>query len=158
MGIRAIAPIACVLGVALVWAGCGSSSDSNSEVTASSISKAQFIKEADAACKKGEEEIQEDFKAFAAENASVKNPTEEQFSELIDAVLVANIEREVEDIRALGAPKGDEQEVEAILVAREEGIEEAEAQPKRAVQGNMAGFEKADKLAKEYGFGSCAQR
>lgn len=159
MGIRATAVIIVGLFAAgLVWAGCGGSSDSSSEVTASSLSKAQFIKQADAACKKGEEEVQSDFKAFASENENLANPTEDQFSELIETVLVANVEQELEDIRALGAPSGDEEKVEAILAAREEGVEEAEAQPKRAVESSLAGFEKANGLAKAYGLEACSNR
>ncbi len=158
MGIRVTALIIGLIAAGLVWAGCGGSSDSSSEVTASSISKGQFIKEADAACKEAEERIQKDFKTFTSENKNLANPTEDQFSELIETVLVANIEQELEDIRALGAPSGDEEKVEAILAARTEGTEEAEAQPKLAVQGTLPGFEKADKLATEYGFKTCATR
>ncbi len=157
MGIRVVALITGLLAAALIWAGCGGGGDST-EVTASSISKADFVKEADAACKKGEEAVQADFKTFLKENKNIQNPTETDYAGLVETVLVSNIEQEVEDIRALGAPSGDVDEVEAMLVAREEGIEEAEAQPKKAVQGNPAGFTKAGKLAQEYGLKVCGSR
>ena len=151
---RAIALIVGVLAVALVWVGCGSSSGGD-EVTASSISKAQFIKEADAACREGQKGVQNDFQAFVKENENLKNPTEAKYAELVETVLAPNIEQEVDDIRSLGAPDGDVEEIEAMLVAREEGLEEAEAQPKKAVQANLAGFTEAGKLAKGYGLKDC---
>jgi hypothetical protein len=158
VGIRTTVLIIGLLATALAWAGCGGGDSGGGEVTVSSISKGELIKKGDAICKRTSEEVGKDFKTFAAENASTTNPTEEQYSELIDTVLVSNVEQEIADIQALGVPKGDEEEIEAILAAREEGIEEAEAQPKRAVQANMAGFEEGDKLAKQYGFVTCAHR
>jgi hypothetical protein len=150
VGKQLIVLVALALAAALVVAGCGSSD--------SSISKAEFIKKADAACKKGEEEVQKDFGAFAKKHENVKKPTGADYAELVDVVLVENVENEVADLRALGAPEGDEKEVEAMLKAREDSIEKAQANPKAVVRGNEDIFGEASKLAKAYGLKECGNR
>jgi hypothetical protein len=149
-GKQLIVLVAGVLAAALVVAGCGSSD--------SSISKAEFVKKADAVCKKGEEEVQKDFGTFAKKHENVKKPTEADYAELVDAVLVENVEAEVNDIRALGAPEGDEKEVEAMLEAREESIEKAQDNPKAVIKSNEDIFGEASKLAKAYGLKECGNR
>jgi hypothetical protein len=152
--LRLLVLFACAVGAALIVAGCGSGGDSNT----ASITKAQFVKQADAACKKGEEQIQADFKAYIEGHKNLTNPTEDDFAEVVDTVLAPNVEQEVGEIRALGMPSGDEAKIEAILDSVEEGREEAEADPKNAIQTTPASLEKANKLAKEYGLKVCGSR
>jgi hypothetical protein len=142
-----------VAAVILAVAGCGGGSDSSTP----SITKAQFIEKADASCKKNEEQIRADFNTYVKEHEkeALTNPTEEDFANLVDAVIAPSLEQEVEEIRALGAPKGEEDQVEAILAATEEGREQAEEDSKAAVQGSTAGLEKATKLAREFGLKAC---
>jgi uncharacterized protein with von Willebrand factor type A (vWA) domain len=151
VGKQLIGLFAGLLAVGLVVTGCGGGGDS-STVT---ITKAEFVKKADAACKKGEERIQTDFRNYLKEHEELTEPTEEQFSKLVDVVLTANVEQELDEIRALGIPSGDDDQVEAFLEAREEGLEKAEAEPKAVVQGSESPFTKASKLAKEYGLKAC---
>jgi hypothetical protein len=115
-------------------------------------------KKAEAACKKGEEEIQKDFATFGKEHENIKKPSEADYAELVDDVLVENAEQEVEEIRALGTPEGDEEKVEAMLEAREKGIESAQDDPKAVVRGGEDIFAEASKLAKEYGLEECGSR
>ena len=152
MGKRPSALLAGAAGVAVIAAGCGGGGDSST----ASITKAQFVKQADAACKKGEERIQADFQAYIKGHKNLSKPTEEDFAEVVETVVAPNVEQEVSEIRALGIPSGDEDKVEAILDSVEEGREEAEADPKNAVQTTPASLEKAKKLAKEYGLKVCA--
>jgi hypothetical protein len=153
MGKQLIVLVAAVLAAALVVTGCGSSDSS-----ADSISKAEFVKKADAVCKKGEEAVQKDFGAFAKTHENVKKPTEADYAELVDAVVVENVEKEVDDLRALGAPEGDEAKVEAMLQAREEGVKKAKDNPKAVVKGSEDVFGEASKLAKAYGLKDCGNR
>jgi len=152
VGKRPSALLAGAAGVAVIAAGCGGGGDSST----ASITKAQFVKQADAACKKGEERIQADFQAYIKGHKNLSKPTEEDFAEVVETVVAPNVEQEVSEIRALGIPSGDEDKVEAILDSVEEGREEAEADPKNAVQTTPASLEKAKKLAKEYGLKVCA--
>jgi hypothetical protein len=152
---KLIALLAGVVAAALAVAGCGSGGD---EVTASSLTKAEFIKKADAACKKSEDQIQADFAAYAKKHKDITKPTEADYAELIDVVLVPNVEQEVEDIRSLGAPSGDEDQVEAMLDALDEGIERAEDEPKVLISNSTKIFGKASKLAEDYGLKICGTR
>lgn len=132
-----------------------SSSEVAESVTTASISKAAFVKQADAICEKREKQIQADFLVYAKENKDVKEPTEADYTALIDAVLAPNIEKEVEEIEQLGAPAGDEDEVGEILAARIEGLNHVESSPKTVIDSNEDIFAEASKLAKAYGLKSC---
>jgi hypothetical protein len=153
VGKQLIAMVGAALIATLVVAGCGSAGSSTA-----SISKTEFIEKADAACKKGEEEIQKDFATFGKEHESIKKPSEADYAELIDDVLVGNAEQEVKEIRALGIPEGDEKPIEAMLEAREKSLEKAQDNPKAVVRGGEDIFAEASKLAKEYGLRECGNR
>jgi iron-sulfur cluster repair protein YtfE (RIC family) len=150
MGKQAIVLFATAMAAALFMLGCGGGS--------ASISKAEFTKKAEAACKKNEEELQKDFKAFVKKHAKVTEPTEADFAELVDVVFSGNIEAEMKELRAIEIPSGDEKQVEALLDAREESLEKAEAEPEEAITKSEKVFGKASKLAKEYGLEACSQR
>ena len=77
---------------------------------------------------------------------------------MVSQVVAPAIQRQAEEIDALGAPSGDEEEVEAIVEALEAGAEEAEEDPGTIVEGKTSGpFAEANKLAGEYGFKVCGQ-
>jgi hypothetical protein len=156
VGKRTIVICAGVLALALIGAGCGS--DDEGEVTAAEISKAEFVKQADAACKRSEKQIQEDFAAYVKDHEDIQKPTEADYAELVDVILSPNVEQEVEDIRALGAPSGDEEEIEGLLAAREESVEVAEEDPEALISNGDRIFAKSSKLAEEYGLEVCGNR
>jgi hypothetical protein len=141
------------LAVALVATGCG-----GGDSGPASITKAEFIEQADAACKKGEEEIQKDFAVYLQERKNQEKATAQDYAELVETVLVPNAEAEIDAIRALGAPSGDEKKVEAMLTAREESIEMSEKDPQAIIKDSKKIFGPASKLAKEYGLKTCGNR
>ncbi|MET0559179.1 MAG: hypothetical protein ABW065_10975 [Solirubrobacterales bacterium] len=147
-----IAVLGAVLLVALV-AGCGSSSDSDSDA----LTKPEFIKQADAICTKGEKSIEDGAEKFAEDNdVNTQNPTEEQQEEVIQQVVAPEIRQQAEEIDELGAPEGDESEVEAIVTAVEEGADELEDKPKLLIEGKNP-LTAGSKLAKEYGLKVCGE-
>lgn len=151
MSKRPIGLIAAVLALGLITGGCGGDSST------ASITKAVFIKKADAACEKGNRRLQADFATYlkSGKAAKASEPTEADYSELVATVVAPNLEQEIEEIRALGAPSGDEEQVEAILEAREESIEKAEANPELMSGNGDELFTKPRKLAREYGLKVC---
>jgi hypothetical protein len=153
---RLIVLLAGVVAIAAVVAGCGSSDDS-SDTTA--LTKQQFIVQADAICKKGNNEIDEGFESFAKENNIPQNqePSKEQGKELVETVLVPNLDTQSEEIRALGAPSGDEDEVSAMLDSLDESVEEAEDDPEAIFDSKSDPFAKPDELARDYGLKVCGQ-
>jgi hypothetical protein len=70
-------------------------------------------------------------------------------------VLVPALEQQVDDIRALGAPEGDEEQVDEILTAVEDASAEVADDPSRAFEDEV--LKEADELAKDYGFKVCGE-
>jgi hypothetical protein len=156
---RSIALCGCALAVVLLASGCGGGGGGSEEVETSSIGKAEFIKQADAACSKGEKQMQTDFVAYIKEHEKELEgePTqsEARFADLVDTVMIPEVKGEIEQIRTIGAPGAEQSEVEAIVAALEEGIENVEEDPKAAVQHTGEAFTQAHKLATEYGLKVC---
>lgn len=155
MRTRGIALFAALLIAALVVGGCGSGSG---ESSTSSISKAVFIKKTDAVCKRGNGRMEIAFAHFLEANRNVKRPSKADYEALVGKVLVPNVNREIKEIRAFGAPSGDEDRVGDFLEALEEGIEVAERNPKVVVSSSEAVFGIPSRLAKEYGLEVCGSR
>jgi hypothetical protein len=58
----------------------------------------------------------------------------------------------------LGAPKGDEATVQAILDATQAGIEEVKADPQALLDGPTDSLVEAEQLARHYGSQQCGIR
>lgn len=145
-----------VVVTAAIVAGCGSSSGDET----SSLTKAQFVAQADAICKKGNAEIESEAEAFQEKNGLGENdePSKAQQAEVSETILAPNVKNQAEEIRALGAPSGDEDEISAMLDSLDEGVEEIEANPQGPFEANQPNpFGPANKIAKEYGLKVCGQ-
>ncbi len=159
MSKRLIATAAGVLAIALIAAGCGSSSDNSTDSTAS-LTKAEFVKQGNAICATGNKQIEAGFESFGKEHHLSENtqPTEAQAAELAETVLVPAVTTQIEGIRALGAPSGEEDQVNAILEAAEEGVEKAEEDPNALFSSNGENaFGEANELSREYGLTTCGE-
>ena len=145
-----------LLAIALIAAGCGGGDDSTS--TTAALTKAQFLKQGNQICAEGNKEINTGFEEFAKENNIKENqePTQAQREELAETVLLPSVTKQVEGVDGLGAPSGDEEQVEEIIDAAEEAIEEGEQDPAALVAEGEDSFAKVDKLAGEYGLTACA--
>ncbi|MFP5388081.1 MAG: hypothetical protein ACLGG5_02115 [Thermoleophilia bacterium] len=141
---------------ALLVGGCGGSDGSNS--SASSISKEQFIVKADAVCEKGTERLQ---KAIFASLKHPRNLTKVSAAEqvkIVTTAMVPNVSREAKELRALGVPDGDEEKVDAMITALEEGVETAERDPQAVTKSSDAVFGISSRIAAEYGLKACSTR
>lgn len=161
MSKRLIAAFFGVLAIAVVGAGCGSSDSSSSsggdESSTSALTKAEFIKAADAICEEGNEAIEGEAEEFAEENEiDTEKPTEAQQEEVISDVVAPAIRAQAEGISSLGAPSGEEESVEAIVEAVEAGADEAEEEPGVLLSEEGGGpFDEANELADEFGLKVC---
>jgi hypothetical protein len=157
-GVIALAAVAATL----VVAGCGGGGGGDPTVTTGSLSKEAFVKKADAICTKGNARLQKGFALYLRKNKksiiALRHPSKADYDGLIGGVLVPNLEREIKEIRALGAPAGDEERIEAIFTAWEEGIEVAENDPNAVRHSSEAIFGIGSRLAKEYGLEVCGSR
>lgn len=136
---------------ALGAVGCGGGGDGT--VTAV-IPKKAFLRKADAICAETYDRMRSRYLAFVEGKA---NPFSEdrEIQDFADTVLIPTKRREVERLRALGAPSGEGEQVEAILEAYEEGIERAEDDPQAAVSSARGVFTEATELAQGYGLENC---
>jgi hypothetical protein len=160
---RSNATIAAIVAIAIGVAGCGGGGDDGSEISTSSLSKAEFTRKAEAICVKGQKQVERNFGAFAKKTdfnlrQVSQNPTKAQVNGLVNSVLIPAIKQEIAAIRALGAPQGDEDQIEAMLEANEEGIATAEDLPREVLEKTEVAFGVASRLAKEYGLALCGQR
>jgi hypothetical protein len=157
MGRGPLALIAAVI-VAALLVGCGGSDDSSGE----SISKEEFIAKADAICKKGNEGMEKELYKFLRQSRSggaLRKPSVEQNEKFIVTVLIPNLRREIKEIKALGIPDGDEERIEALIAALEEGLETAEDETATVAAGTSdIVFGIASRLAGEYGATVCGSR
>jgi hypothetical protein len=155
---RPFALLAGVMAIAIVAAGCGSSSGGSTDTTVT-LTKVEFVKQGDAICKKGSEQIEDEANAFAKENnIDINKPTKGEQEEVISGVLGPALQKQADEISALGAPDGEEEKTVAIVEALESGAEELEDNPASLLERSGTGpLDKANALANKFGFKQCGQ-
>lgn len=151
--------------------GCGGSgSDTSSSTTATtassgdtsagaSVSKATFIKEADAICTKAGKQTETEYATYAKKNKIVEGiePSSTQIAVVTKTILVPALKRQTKEIGALDAPANDEALINEFLEAVSSATKKAEEEP-QAGQSPEKLLAKADKLIANYGFKVCGQR
>lgn len=150
--------VALVLG--LMIAGCGSDhgggDNDHATIESSSLSKKEFIKKADAICQARVSEAHEEFEAFVKrKKVATASPSEQVVlaNEVVDTVIRPPLERQIAEIRHIGAPVGDEDQVAAILIAMQKALDEGQTNPTGVIGGN--GFARSSALARRYGLAVC---
>ena len=141
------------MAIALIaFAGCGGGDDGGEEA----LTKTEFIAQGDAICEQSEKQSETDAEAFAEDNGfDLEKASEEELEEAVAEVLVPALDRQAEEIDALGAPVGDEETIEAIVVALEDGTAEVEDDPSLVFEGKP--LREASRLAADYGFEVCGE-
>jgi hypothetical protein len=148
--------LAAFAAITMIAAGCGGGGDSTTD--SSSLTKAEFLKQGNAVCAKGNKEIEEGFKDFEKENGlQNKQPTEAQLTEAIETIVLPAVRDQVDGIEALGAPSGEEEKVESITDAASEAVDEGEDDPASLTSEKADPFAKANELANEYGLVKCGE-
>ena len=152
-----LAAVAALVALAALVAGCGGGDETTDETV--TLTKTEFIKQGDAICEKGNEEIEEGFEDYAQENDLPQNkePSTEQGIEITETVILPNIQQQADEIRDLGAPEGDEEQVDELLTSLEDAIAEGEDDPESLFSGETDPFGKVNQLAKDYGFKVCGE-
>ncbi len=144
--------IALTLGVLIIGlpvAGCGGGGQS--DTATASITKAEFVKSASAACAKIHGRAQAEFDALM----EGKGGPASGLGALGKKFVIAPKQQEVKEFIALGLPSGGESQVKAIIAAFESGIKEAEQDPTAVAQNSTDAFGEPEKLAAEYGLKGC---
>jgi hypothetical protein len=152
--------LAAFAALAIIVAGCGSSDSTTGGTEATNpLTKAEFLKQGNAICAKGNKEIGEGFEEFAKEHhfSKKKEPSSGELEEAAEEILIPKVRQQIDGIRALGAPSGEEAEVEAILAAAEKGLKKGEEDPAVMVEEGEGPFTEANKLSREYGLVKCGE-
>jgi hypothetical protein len=137
--------LAAVLAVGLVVAACGSSSDDDA------LTKAEFLKQGNAICAKGNKEID------AAANKTFtkgQQPSKAQITKFAEDTLIPSVEGQIDDLRDLTPPSADEDQVNKILDEAESAVDKTKDDPSVFAQ-NQDPFKKANQLAIDYGLKEC---
>lgn len=152
-----LAAAAALVALAVLVAGCGGG-DSTTDATVT-LTKAEFIKQGDAICKQGNAEIEAGFEDFSEDNDIPQNqePSKTQGVEIVETVIVPNIKQQGEEIRALGAPEGEEGQVEDLLDSLDAAVSEAEEDPESLFDEKSDPFAEANRQATDYGFEVCGE-
>ena len=165
-----------VVALPMLTIGCGDGDDSNTEasdqsttseisVDTGSLSKAQFIKRADAFCKSNRSQFERRLFAYlknvGQDTSQVGEKAQAAAAKAaLETIYLPIREKQITEIGALGAPSGDEDEIVAILEAMQNGFETSKEDPLEFVQASdpdYRPFAAAEKLATAYGFDSCGQ-
>ena len=146
---RAVAFIAGTMAVGLIAAGCGSSDPSP-------IAKAAFVKQASAICATTVKKMETASAALIDEYAHAQGDKQQIKSagvKYVSATLVPDVQTELDEIHAVGLPRGDEEEATQILESIQEVVDAAQDNPE--AYPSEVQFKKSEKLADGYGLESC---
>jgi hypothetical protein len=155
--------IAILVGAALIVGGCGG--DGSGDATAGQgvaesvtvsddLSRAELILEGDKICTQTDKTQEAQLEAFLKDHPNSQSNPKGQ-AKLVREAGLPPIREELEELAALGAPPGDEKQVEAILEALETAIEKSEDDPASLLKDEDNLFGKVGELAATYGFGAC---
>ena len=134
---------ATALAAGLIAAGCGDDDDDSG----SSLSKDEFIVQANDICTAGTTELNE-----AAEETfgTGQQPTPEEEEEFVTDTVVPNIQGQIDDIRDI-VPEDESDEVNGILDEAELALQDLQENP---TEGDP--FAEIDDDLTEYGLSACA--
>jgi hypothetical protein len=122
--------------------GCGGSGSD-------APTKEDYIAEADGICKEADDEVAATVESTFGNEA----PSRQQLVSIVEDELIPSIEGQLNDLRSLTPPEGDEDTVNAIYDALEQDLEALKADPVGAIQGEA--FAESSRLAGEYGLTDC---
>jgi hypothetical protein len=139
-------------------AATGASGTTGAATTAAGPAKAEFVKQADAICKRGGDEIHQGAEALkkrlGVEPTASLNKSQKE--ELIEAVVVPAVKKQAEGVAKLAPPPGDEIEVNELVAALGRVANAGQEDP-----GNIlttAGTVGAvNEVAENYGASECVQ-
>ena len=151
---RRTALFVAILTVGLVAAGCGgSSSSSRNTSTTAALTKPQFLKQGNAICEKGNQQINAAAqKLFGKKN---KQPSKADATKFATDTLIPSIQSSINGLKALGAPKGDEAKVNAIITSAQAALDKFKKDPALVASNTAHPFKQSNKLARDYGLNVC---
>lgn len=150
MNLRQVAVIAACAAVAAGAVGCGGGDDSSDTTATETLTKQEWIEQADQICSAGDDAIQQ-----AAQDAGLSNnSTPEELKSFYTETVLPNIEDQRDQIEALPVPAGEEDAIGGITDALDQAISDSQADPDALVNGEDL-FKDVNQQAQDYGLTSC---
>lgn len=154
--------------LAAVVVGCGgsdNSSDSGTDaagavgsvsVDTSSLSKAEYIEQAEKLCLKASQKYLPALLEYMQSHENAKQSEEELIADAVDHAVVPKFQILIDELRELGAPEGDEKQIEAFLAAMLQATEGLERRNTLSLEDDIdREFSNAGELALDYGIVNC---
>jgi len=152
---RSFIPVIATLTALAVLNSCGSGDDTK---TVNSLSKKEFIKQADQICSKTEKRqlvlIGKFEEGKSPQESQASSPKAEE--ELVAFAGVPPVKQQLQELSQLPAPEGGSEQVDGYLKALETGLKTAENDPALLLSIDSDPFAKATSLAKAFGFKVCS--
>lgn len=145
---------ACAVVAAIAFAACGGSDDSSSassSSTTASITKEEFLTEGNQICAEGNKTID----AAASDFFGGGEPSQADIEAFITETAIPSGQGQVEQLKALGVPAGDEEELNTLFDALDAGLAKAEEDPSLLDSSEGDPVADANKLAADYGLTEC---
>ncbi len=128
-------------------AGCG-----DDDKKPAALSKRAYVKQANAICGASSKKLDAD----VGRRLAGGEPTPAQLKTVVDDIVLPSIRQELKQLRALPAPTGDEETVEAIYDASDAALSKVKADPSTVVDESANGpFADANQKATAYGLTVC---
>ena len=153
------------VGLSLLAAGCGDDDDDETattpttpasdatEVTGVATTKEQWIATADEVCANSDQEV---IRAVRDQGLG-RDSTPEEIATFSETVILPVQRAQLETLRGLAPPEGEEDAVNEILDAVEAGLDEIEGDPELLADPDRAdaALDEASQLARDYGLLEC---
>jgi len=139
--------------------GCGGSSNDEVTVQTGSLSKAEFVKKADAICEAARTEFLAKYTNYVEGHKSdIINPQKQDavLGEVLETILAPNIERQITQISELGAPGNYAPEVTDFLNALQTRLDKAKENP-AGLATTPTPFVDAENIARRAAMNGCAE-
>jgi hypothetical protein len=113
--------------------------------------KAAFLKEGNAICRRGSRKLD----AASKKTFSKGRPTTADLRTFVKKDLVPGVQDQIDALGRLTPPKGDDAQVKKILAAAQKALDEGKKRPSSLTKSTGTPFAKANGLANKYGLKAC---
>jgi hypothetical protein len=148
-----------VLALGVIASGCGGgadkdeSSNASATIADSSITKAEFVKQANAICKKGKTKLLSAVLSYQKKH--LNEPSVNVVPNAAREVIKPELEAQVDEIRSLGAPRGDADEIEKLFTSLLSGVDEIIAKKPPTFSEAERMLQPGGDSARRYGINQC---
>jgi hypothetical protein len=157
---RLLVSISVALPFLLVTVGCGGGSGTTVKTSGSPhVTKAAFITQADARCTRGNKKREALLLVYGKQHhlGTGRPLNRSRMADMISTMMLPEIKEEADRLVDKAAPQGDAAKLKAIALALKEAINKAKKNPLSVLSSQQTPFNKANELARTYGFHVCGQ-